>query len=184
MWVLLTVGLLEWSVQDIKKAHETTVTVKLKLFKPTTWRRIPDIICIKIWLAMRVTENKYFNHIKLRWGLEVGIIVVNTTFNNISVISWRSVLLLGKPEYSETSTDLAQVYDKLYHMLYRVHLVWAWFELTTALIARVVINPTTIRSGSWRPLKLRWHKWNVQIFIFKSIRDRSSFLLLFFRNVY
>jgi len=25
--------------------------------------------------------------------------VFNATFNNISVISWRSVLLVGKPEY-------------------------------------------------------------------------------------
>jgi hypothetical protein len=38
----------------------------------------------------------------------------NATFNNISVKSWRSVLLV---EYTEKATD------KLYHvMLYRVHL--------------------------------------------------------------
>jgi len=28
-----------------------------------------------------------------------------------------------KPEYSEKTTDLSQVTDKLYHMFYRVHLV-------------------------------------------------------------
>ena len=50
--------------------------------------------------------------------------VVNATFNNISVI------------LVEETTDLSQVTDKLYHMLYRIHLAInrVLFELTTSVV--------------------------------------------------
>jgi len=35
--------------------------------------------------------------------------VFNTTFNNISIISWRSVLLVEETEDTEKTTDLSQV---------------------------------------------------------------------------
>ena len=51
-------------------------------------------------------------------GAMVKIMVFNATLNNISVISWRSILLVGE------TADLPQVTDKMYCiMLYRAHFV-------------------------------------------------------------
>ena len=44
--------------------------------------------------------------------LFVSLMVFNTTFNNISVISWWTVLCQRKPEDPEKTTDLSQFTDK------------------------------------------------------------------------
>jgi hypothetical protein len=50
--------------------------------------------------------------------------VFNTTFNNISVTSWRLVLLGEEFRVPKENHDLSQVTGNLYHIiLYPVHLV-------------------------------------------------------------
>jgi hypothetical protein len=74
------------------------------------------------WSPAKIT---YF----FRWFCLVWVMVLNATFNNISVTSWRSVLL------TEETTDLSEVNDKLYHiMLFRVHLTMDGFELTILVV--------------------------------------------------
>ena len=48
----------------------------------------------------------------------IFFMVFNATFNNISVISWWSVLLVKETEDPDKIIDLLQVIDKLYHIMF------------------------------------------------------------------
>jgi hypothetical protein len=70
-----------------------------------------------------------FSHEYTRGNGWIGrSMMLNATFNNMSVISWRSVLFveeIGVPGENHN----------FYHiMLYRVDLVWAVFDLTTLVL--------------------------------------------------
>jgi hypothetical protein len=84
-----------------------------------------------------------------------GFMVFNATFNNISVISWRSVLLV----------DETRVRGENHVMFIKYISQWTGFELTKAPIAYVVINQMTVMAPmSGIPLqKFKYISWTTFI---------------------
>jgi hypothetical protein len=63
------------------------------------------------------------------------VMVFNATFNYMSVISWRSVLLVEETGIPGENRRPIAIPDKLYHiMLYREHIARVGFELATLVV--------------------------------------------------
>jgi len=104
--------------------RKTTLKVKhlMKSISEVAVRKIDNSLTpFYLWVCVMYSNIDNDTSILLVFKC-LWFMVFNGTFNNISVISWRSVLLVV-------------VADKLYHIVfYRAHLAWAEFELTTLMV--------------------------------------------------
>ena len=91
-----------------------------------SWIYLLKKLCYVTW---KLSTAKCTIYIFISQRVSGYVMVFNVTFNNISVISWWSVLLV---EETEKTTDLSEVTDKLYHIiLNRVHLLKIIYKLLT-----------------------------------------------------
>ena len=82
--------------------------------------------------------------------LTIFLIAPLVSSNSSSDISWRPVLLVEETGVSgENHRHVASDWQTLSHILYRVYLTWAGFELTTLVVTCtdcICSYPTAIRS--------------------------------------
>ena len=110
---------------------------------------------------------------------KVRVMMFNATFNNISAISWRSVVLVGETGVLWENHRPAASHWKFYHiMLYRGRFTWAVFELTTSVvigtdcIGRYKSNYhtiTTTPTSQFKEICLNWYVVdNINLSLYKA----------------
>ena len=105
------------------------------------------------------------------------VMMLNAISNNISLISWRSILLTGETSVpGENHQPVTSHWQTLSYNV--VHLPWAGFELTTLVMIGTdwigSCNPTTIRSWPQQPLI----NFKTILKLKKSFYSNSNFLLV------
>jgi len=73
----------------------------------------------KDWVIIPNDQSFSYYHDKIWFGL-IFILVFRTTFSNISIISWRPVLVVEEAGVPGENPDHGQTTGKLYHLRLRV----------------------------------------------------------------
>ena len=134
--------------------------------KFTCYGKVRSSCSISRTRRVTIVTNPVISH---EWGKTKIVIVrarimkLNATFNNISVISSQSVLLIEETEVLGENHRPAASHWQLDHiMLFRVHLARAGFELTTCVVIgtdwidsfksnyHMIMTPIVIVRRAWR----------------------------------